>query len=134
MILTRRSNLLSTLLTCYGRVRRLLKRALRRMSSSCLHQRLIWLLEVDPSTTTGAADASRLQRELREVASGTKWEMRRAAKCEEATCRPPARRLPSNSDTAPPRGFAPRRRSSDFYIHTWRRSELAGCSNSRRSC
>jgi len=86
MILTRRSNLLSTLLTCYGRVRRLLKRALRRMSSSCLHQRLIWLLEVDPSTTTGAADASRLQRELREVASGTKWEMRRAAKCEEATC------------------------------------------------
>ena len=82
MILTRRSNLSSTLLTCCGRVRRLLKRALRRMSSSCLHQRLLWLLEVDPSTTTGAADASRLQRELREVASGTKCEMRRAAKCE----------------------------------------------------
>ena len=85
MILTRRSNLSSTLLTCCGRVRRLLKRALRRMSSSCLHQRLLWLLEVDPSTTTGAADASRLQRELREVASGTTREMRRAAKCEEAT-------------------------------------------------
>jgi len=73
------------LLTCCGRVRRLLKRALRRMSSSCLHQRLLWLLEVDPSTTTGAADASRLQRELREVASGTKWEMRRAGS-EAATC------------------------------------------------
>ena len=86
MILTRRSNLSSTLLTCCGRVRRLLKRALRRMSSSWLHQRLLRLLEVNPSTTTGAADASRLQRELREVAGGTKWEMRRAAKCEEATC------------------------------------------------
>ena len=63
MILTRRSNLSSTLLTCCGRPRRLLKRALRRMSSSWLHQRLLRLLEVNPSTTTGAADASRLQRE-----------------------------------------------------------------------
>ena len=63
MILTRRSNLSSTLLTCCGRPRRLLKRALRRRSSSCLHQRLLWLLEVNPSTTTRAADASRLQRE-----------------------------------------------------------------------
>ena len=70
MILTRRSNLSSTLLTCCGRPRRLLKRALRRMSSSWLHQRLLRLLEVDLSTTTGAVDASRLQRELREVASG----------------------------------------------------------------
>ena len=40
------------------------------MSSSWLHQRLLRLLEVDQSTITGAADASRLQRELREVASG----------------------------------------------------------------
>jgi len=78
MILTRRSNLSSTLLTCCGRPRRLLKRALRRMSSSWLHQRLLWLLEVGPSTTTGGADASRLQRELREVASSAKWELLRA--------------------------------------------------------
>ena len=77
MILTRRSNLSSTMLTCCGRVRRLLKRALRQMSSSCLHQRLLWLLEVDASTTTGTADASWLQRELRVVASGER------VKCEE---------------------------------------------------
>ena len=77
MILTRRSNLSPTLLTCCGRVRRLLKRALRQMSISWLHQRLLRLLEVDQSTATGAADASRLQRELREVASGER------VKCEE---------------------------------------------------
>ena len=70
MTLTRtRSNLSCTLLTCCGRHRGLLKRALRRMRRSCLHQLVLRLLEVDSSTTTGAEDASWLQREQQVVAS-----------------------------------------------------------------
>ena len=79
MMLTRRSNLSSTLLTCCGRHRGLLQRALRRVRSSWLHQRVLRLLEVDPSVTSGAADASWLQRELRVV---TKRAMLKPKTCE----------------------------------------------------
>ena len=54
MILTRMSNLSCTLLTCCGAavvIEAWLKRALRRMRRSCLHQLVLRLLEVDPSTT-----------------------------------------------------------------------------------
>ena len=77
MILTRRSNLSCTLLTCCGRHRGLLKRALRRMRRSCLHQLVLRLLEVDSSTTTGAEDASWLQREQQVVASSVELQLRR---------------------------------------------------------
>ena len=76
MILTRRSNLSCTLLTCCGRHRGLLKRALRRMRRSCLHQLVLRLLEVDSSTTTGAEDASWLQREQQVVASSVELQLR----------------------------------------------------------
>ena len=58
-----------------GRHRGLLKRALRRMRRSCLHQLVLRLLEVDPSTTTGAEDASWLQREQQVVASSVEGQI-----------------------------------------------------------
>ena len=85
MILTRRSNLSCTLLTCCGRHRGLLKRALRRMRRSCLHQLVLRLLEVDSSTTTGAEDASWLQREQQVVASSVESQLGRPCKHKAAT-------------------------------------------------